>query len=393
MKNWLNLIIFLLPLYLVKIKIGFVPFDVLELLVWLAFGLWLARKEYRKIEISKYQQFALPALLIVIATILATLFSNNLNVSAGILKSWFLAPGIFGLMVITTMKEQKDAKNALGAFFASSVTVALISLAYFFRGAVTFDGRLAAFYLSPNHLAMYLAPGFLIGFWLGRQREKKTMIRVGLAVLAGALYLTFSYLAWLSVFVAMVFMEIVSLKWKGAGKKVFIALGVLAAVCLAAAVVSQWHSEKLNNLFYSSRSSLESRLMIWKAAWEIGKDNPVFGIGPGMFQDYYLKYQNHFAVPYLEWAVPQPHNLFLAFWLECGLAGLAGFVWLLAVYFKKTFAGIKRRDYLALILFSLMGYMILHGLADTIYFKNDLAMIFWLFVVLAASIQGKEEKA
>ena len=27
------------------------------------------------------------------------------------------------------------------------------------------------------------------------------------------------------------------------------------------------------------------------------------------------EYQKHFP-PYLEWAVPQPHNLYLAFWLQ-----------------------------------------------------------------------------
>ena len=78
--------------------------------------------------------------------------------------------------------------------------------------------------------------------------------------------------------------------------------------------------------------------MIWKSAGLMIKNNPLFGIGPGNFQEKYMEYQKYFP-PYLEWAVPQPHNIFLAFWLESGLIGLAGFI-LLLLYF---FAIIKER--------------------------------------------------
>jgi O-antigen ligase len=114
------------------------------------------------------------------------------------------------------------------------------------------------------------------------------------------------------------------------------------------------------------------------------------GIGPGMFQDYYLKYQSHFPVSYLEWAVPEPHNLFLAFWLETGLLGLAGFIWLLAIFFKKLFLLFKKSNYFATILIMLMGYILIHGLADTTYFKNDLSVVFWLAVALGISLPTVE---
>ena len=133
-----------------------------------------------------------------------------------------------------------------------------------------------------------------------------------------------------------------------------------------------------------SYPSIKSRLVIWQSAWEILKDHPLIGIGPGMFQKYYLDYQPRFE-PYPEWAVPQPHNIFLAFWLQTGLLGLIGLVWLLAVFFRETKKGLNpgQGSILMIILMAAMIYVIVHGLVDTTYWKNDLAIIFWLITALA----------
>ena len=74
--------------------------------------------------------------------------------------------------------------------------------------------------------------------------------------------------------------------------------------------------------------------------------NPLFGIGPGNFQNKYLEYQKYFP-PYLEWSAPQPHNIFLAFWLESGLLGLAGFVIIAFCIFSAI---IKKRSKMIAIL-------------------------------------------
>lgn len=402
----LNLIIFLLPLYLIKFKTGFVPFNVLELMIWLTFALWVARKRFQYFNISafqnlemlKYKNIFLPSLLILFGAIISVLLSPDISVSAGILKSWFLAPMVLGLMVYTETKNEKSARRLLGALFASASVIAVIALVYYASGRLTFDGRLAAFYLSPNHLAMYLAPGFLIGLFFIKspraagiasgdarlsplfQRGVKFASLIGLIFIGAALYLTYSYAAWLAIII------VIGVRWLVVGgrrKRIIYAAGLL--VLIAVLFFLQIGSDKLDNLFNAERSSWQSRLMIWKAALEILKDQPVFGIGPGLFQEYYLKYQGQFLIPYLEWAVPQPHNIFLAFWLQAGILGLVGFLWLLAVFFKKIWPQIKKQDQLALTLLLLMIYTILHGLVDTTYWKNDLAVIFWLIVVLAVA--------
>jgi len=152
-------------------------------------------------------------------------------------------------------------------------------------------------------------------------------------------------------------------------------------------LATQANNPKLSKLT-APRSSLESRITIWHSASRILKDNPIFGIGQGNFQDKYLEYQKYFP-PYLEWAVPQPHNLYLAFWLESGILGISGFLLIIIVWIKNITSEIKNqknsRTLLAATLLSIILYILIHGLVDTPYWKNDLSVIFWIIFSLGLS--------
>jgi len=82
--------------------------------------------------------------------------------------------------------------------------------------------------------------------------------------------------------------------------------------------------------------------------------------------------------PYPEWAVPQPHNIFLAFWLQTGLIGLVGFIWLIIIIIFLNY----KPKILSFILLYAIIYILIHGLVDTTYWKNDLSVIFWVIIAL-----------
>jgi O-antigen ligase len=120
--------------------------------------------------------------------------------------------------------------------------------------------------------------------------------------------------------------------------------------------------------------------MIWQSAEKVLENSWVWGIGAGNFQEKYLEYQKYFA-PYLEWAVPHPHNLYLALWLYGGIFGLVGFLALVFFWFSALFRSQKNPS-LRFIGLGIMLYVLLHGLVDTTYLKNDLAVLFWLLFAL-----------
>ena len=312
---------------------------------------------------------------------------------------------MFFVVFINVIKKEKHIISALKSWLASGVAVSLISIFYLLNNNLTFDGRLKAFFLSPNHLAMYIAPALLVILFfllnnLSFPRRRESIDRTSsslkivqnikkilnikylifLIIISIPLYFTYSYGAFLGISVAIICLFIFRIKFmRTLQNSIFLVIIFTAFISITAVKFDQ----VINS---NERSSFHSRLMIWNASVEIIKDNPFFGIGPGTFQDVYLSYAEKFDEQYLEWAVPQPHNIFLAFYLQAGAIGFIGFILILFWFFNINLIR-KRHSKMSsasstinIIIVSLMICVLAHGLIDTTYWKNDLALIFWLII-------------
>jgi len=135
------------------------------------------------------------------------------------------------------------------------------------------------------------------------------------------------------------------------------------------------------------RLSINSRLEIWQRAIDAVVMYPIIGIGPGTFKDFFPEDP--------DWSVPQPHNLYLAFVLQTGIIGFIGFILLLIWFFNTGFKLLKIQSsslpvasYLLLVM---MVYILIHGLVDTTYWKNDLAVMFWMIIGMMAFIKTRSK--
>ena len=244
-----------------------------------------------------------------------------------------------------------------------------------------------AFYLSPNYLSMYLSPGIFFGcyFLIKSFQEKACSYKfftnvVLLTFIFIPLYYTYSYGAWLAVFVSFLILLVLF-----ANRKHLLAASAVVVITMLI-FIFQTNSPRFSNLF-AERSSLASRIMIWNASFLMIKQHPLLGVGPGNFQTAYLSLQKYFP-PYLEWAVPQPHNLLLAFWIQAGILGLIGFVLLLFFTFRALLSVLKNKKGAALAapVLGFFIYTVLHGFIDTSYWKNDLSFLFWICIFLTLYI-------
>jgi len=78
-----------------------------------------------------------------------------------------------------------------------------------------------------------------------------------------------------------------------------------------------------------------------------------------------------------------PHNIILNFWLEIGLLGLVAFGMIFAKFFKQTKVKLlQQKSWLTLGIAAAMITILVHGLIDVPYFKNDLAILFWIIIGL-----------
>lgn len=301
----------------------------------------------------------------------------------GIAKAWFGFPILLGWTALV-LGERGRTTAMLTGLWGGVTATALVSLFFLADDQLTFDGRLQGVFASPNLLAMHVSVSALVGWYLFRTARPgwtRSLLLIGSGVSLVALWHTYSYTAWISLVIGGAVVG-----WY-AGQASFRRAALLSAiVCTLGglALLTQTDNPKLAHWFDGSgRSSLDSRLMIWKAAGRMLSDHPMLGIGLGRFQETYLEYQRYF-LPYLEWAVPTPHNLILMFWLSLGLLGAAGFVLMLWSWACAVFHSMKNpaSGGMAALCLGWLATVLVQGVFDTPYWRTDLAYQFWIFLAL-----------
>ncbi len=379
-----------------------VPIYMPELMVIFASAVFVwTRCHTDGLRIQKLPTSILIAITMIFLGVISSSILNGLTlVQLGIIKSWFFFPALFGWLVFQTIHQEETSQTihqnnpsvvvqkTLMVWYATLVLTAIAALFFFSRGSLTYDGRLKAFYLSPNYLALFLFPGVLLGwYWVTQTFSHKKNLRgvidlTSWILLCVTLYLTLSYTVIIDSligFFGILFFTSVS------SPAIRIRIGALYIALITVFLLFQAHTQKFSDIIHlSDRSSLASRIMIWQSSAKMISDHPFFGIGPGNFQTTYLAYQHYFP-PYLEWAVPHPHNLYLAFWLQTGIIGLIGFLILIVLWIRSllcTRTDIPKKASVKWTLVGIFITLLLIGLLDTPYWKNDLAYQFWLLMAL-----------
>jgi len=155
-----------------------------------------------------------------------------------------------------------------------------------------------------------------------------------------------------------------------------------------------------NVLQLQLRNSSSVRVEVYTISFNLVKDHWLTGIGLGQFPLYYqlnaVNYLGH--VPF-EWNMLHPHNLYVAIWLNMGLAGVISFAWILYILVKKSWPHFRTFAFhqfyetpkLRIAGFSMLLIVLVHGFLDTPFFKNDLALIFWLIAAIILLPTGEKK--
>ena len=384
-------VIFLLPAYLIRFKVFGLPATLLEVLIYILFLLWAGKlvlnKNWRFIqntEPDRSNKLLFVGLSLFIGgALLASIFSFGKEISFGLFKAYFFDPFLFFIVAVSSLKI-RNINTVLKTYLFSAFGVSILAFLYFLTDELTHDGRLQGIFNSPNFLAMYISPAIIIELWLlfsniHTEQSKIWFHRFALVFLIFILYLSSSYGAFLGIILTAFFMLFP--QSPNIGKSDFLRLGV-AGVVIVFLLIFQWPTAKFQKLLsFSPESSITQRIYIWNASISILKDNFLLGIGPGMFQDYYQLYKLKNPINGTDWSVPYPHNTFFAFFIQNGMIGGIGFLLLLFWYVKGVFEIFKSEQKKYAVLFgAFLVYFLVHGMADTLYWKNDLSLMFFVFI-------------
>ena len=131
-------------------------------------------------------------------------------------------------------------------------------------------------------------------------------------------------------------------------------------------------------------NTLAGRIHLWKVTLNMMREHLVFGTGLSGYAHYMSPWPSGLS------QVIYPHSLILNFWVATGVLGLVAFVVLLVQAFRTAWRGwiipgVDWRPFQLGVLLALVS-IVVHGLVDVPYFKNDLSFEFW--VLLAISWAG-----
>ncbi|PIZ74495.1 hypothetical protein COY07_00580 [Candidatus Peregrinibacteria bacterium CG_4_10_14_0_2_um_filter_43_11] len=402
LDNFLRKLVYFSPLffpaYFLRVQFAGVPFTLLELYTYVLFFVWLLYLfrsrllHWRKPLPLYYLCAALLFLGVSVGVVAApafiplpdgTLF-NAQQTALGIWKGWIVAPLLYFLVLTQVLRGREQAEHLLRFFVYSAVMVSLIAYGMlWFGGGITYDLRLSGFYESANYMALYLGPAVLLNvLWVFHHsvamKTRDYFDIATLVILLYSLFFTQSYAAILAVFGALA-LYVFYFLFRGGFRAKNAVFGLFSLIALLLFIaVTQFNSPKFKQfLDFENRSSTTVRFEIYQVTLDLIKTHPFAGIGPGLFQ---ANYQN--AAPAvlgqapMEWNIPHPHNIFFAFWLNAGLLGFLSLIFIhLLVHRRFTYP-----------LVAFWG-IILHGFFDTPFWKNDLAMVFWLIVASILILQ------
>lgn len=364
-RRTVPLLVFLVPAYLLRTAIFGVPTNFWELgvIVLMAGAALRPKSVLFSQRLPRGSGLAIACLLA--SAIIAAAISAEPKVSLGILKGWFVVPMLFAWLAYQVKANQEELISSLVYSGAVSAGWALMA------GGPRWQG----WYDVPNSLALWLAPIFVLSLWQSLSRRTFTWY-VSCLLIGLALVGTQSAMAIVSVLGAIAAWVLInSLSPRRTLIIIFFGLVILSCGYFA------WSGRAVYLLqpwLDGQSNSVSVRWQLWRISWDLIKQQPWFGVGLGQFEPAYQARLHELIAQAPSAWLPEfvfrdPHNWILSFWLNVGALGLISFI-------TMNLLALKNRPLNGPVLALIC--LLIFGLADTVYWKNDLAAQYWILFFL-----------
>lgn len=166
-------------------------------------------------------------------------------------------------------------------------------------------------------------------------------------------------------------------------------LGTLAAFVILAMIMVEPLRIRVMSIFAGREDSSNNfRMNVWASVIKMIKAYPIIGIGPG--NEAFNKVYPLFMHP--KYSALSAYSVLLEIMVETGVIGLSCFVWLLVVTFNQGVRqiGLLRQQrnlqgFWLIAAIATMAGMLAHGFVDTVWYRPQIASLWWLMVALIAS--------
>lgn len=402
-RTMLQWMAFALPVlsvtYLVRFRFMGLPSTLLEVLLGVfAMGTFVTatRAEWMR-AYALLRRWKLWIGLWVLATVIAVFASPSLWTGFGLWRAYILEPLVAFVAVLVVLDQPGDRRRMEYGMMIAAIGVSVWAIIGFFGNwgiphpwnvSIAEGRRAVGPFGFPNGVALFITPiGALVAARLAtlfakentHRSWKEWMLPLGTLVLIILALVAAKSDGGMLALGFVIALSLLGLRW---GRWLVLVGAVMGAIGLT--VLPSVRDALIQEATFQGWSG-KVRLFIWKETWEMLKDHWLFGAG---FGGYPVVFDAYHKARFIE-IFQYPHTILFNFWTETGLLGVVAFGGIVWRWVRDAVYAASKTYLLALVLLGPLLAILIHGLVDVSYFKNDLALLFWLFA--ACVLIAKEE--
>lgn len=375
----------LAPAYTLRWHIAFYPTTVLEVAIVITFGAFAVESWRLGAVPSLRSPYLLPVAAFIVAGAISVAVAPDRRAALGIYRAYLIEPIGFFFVLATAVRKVRQLSLILGGLALAGVVVSIANTAvvldailhHTLNPAVTGP---VVIYTNANDVALFLVPLIAVAGSIclyAADRRQRLVSAAFLVVATVATLLSFSrggYLALAAVTIGLAVSH----------RRRWWLLAAAAAGALVLILIPPInHRLAVEVNFSNGSNTLVGRFELWRVSLKMLEQHIFFGAGLSGFAQTIAPLWNPTHIDRFIY----PHNILLTFWSETGLLGLASFAGIMVTAFVQSWKGWRGGDIdlgpIELGVLLAMVAVVVHGLVDVPYFKNDLSLEFWALLGLA----------
>ena len=354
------------------------PIHLLVLLYWSIAAISTALSPVKKAALGDLQTLTLYLLLFVLC-------ARVLRVAR--FRSWLITLYLHISLIVSVygLRQWFFGAKALATWVDPESPLAKTTRVYSYLG-------------NPNLLAGYLLPAVIFSLvaivaWPGWIR--KSLALTMFVVNATVLILTFSRGGWIALLVGLLTIAVLLFYWWSIEIPKFwrtwslpILLGTVVGLLIIGLIFVEPFRVRIVSIFADRKDSSNNfRKNVWESVFQMIRDRPIIGIGPGhgAFNKVYPLYQHP------KFTALSAYSVFLETIVETGFLGFTCFMWLIVVALNTGYLQLARlRETKNMEGLWLMGAiaaiigLLTQGLFDTVFYRPEVNTLWWLMMALIA---------
>lgn len=327
---------------------------------------------------SPWHRVLVPMALYVVASWGSALASADPVDGLDQANEWFhFSAFAIGLALMRSIPALRE--RAVAALAVVVTALSLLGLwQYFVLGHTTLEQRITG---TTAHVMTFSGILLIGSLFIGVMAIHRRSLPYGAAflIITTALALTFTRGAWLGWFTgAGVWLALYRPRWIAWSIPVLLLALVVAPMPLFSRLVSSFDTRQASNF---------DRVKMAQSGWEMIRDRPVAGVGPGQIKQTYPLYRAEDAPRF---RIPHLHNNPLQIWAERGLAAImaaTAIFGVLIAWFLRKRRDPARRHWCDAGLVTIGGFLVA-GMFEFNFGDTEVLMV--LLDVMAIAVAGAE---